>query len=325
MFLFAEILDDFRRAGARLAEADPAVLPESELLAPQEQFGVPLDRDKSAVAAVVLQHELALASLDGAVLPRGVLVGDRQAAIGLAPDSDRFAAPPPHDLDVSILQSQRRVRRSRDGAGPRDCRHVRRLTPDELAQHDLFALALDLDRVQAPGPVPKHRTQQPRRLLGDDDLSLRCLLDEACGQIDRVAEHVVVALDDGAGVKADAHRELGVTHRRERLDRRVHLRRGTRRRVRRRKESHDLVAERLYHATAVRFRRPAQLVDALPDRLERRCVSRSLVELRAAAYVGKKNGRLPAWFHLTATLSNNWLYGNKGLGYRRLCKVVRMT
>src|SRR5205807_2848554 len=311
MFSFAEILDDFRRSGARLAEGDPAVLPEGELLPPQEQLGISLDRDISAVAAVVLQHELALASLDGAVLPRGVLVGDGQAAIGLAPDSDRLAAPPPHDLTVTILESQLRVGRPRDGAGSRDCRHVRRLTPDELAQHDLFILALDLDRVQAPGPVPKHRAQQPRRLLGDDDLSLHRLLDEACGQINRVAEHVVVALDDGAGLKADAHRELGVTHRRERIDRRVHLRRGTRRRVRQREESHDLVAERLYHAPAVRFRRPAQLVDDLPDRLERGCVSRSLVKLRAAAYVGKKNGRLPAWFHLPATLSNNRFYGNK--------------
>jgi hypothetical protein len=41
---FAEILDDFRGAGARLAEGDPAVLPERELLALQEYLDIAVAR-----------------------------------------------------------------------------------------------------------------------------------------------------------------------------------------------------------------------------------------------------------------------------------------
>src|SRR6266568_9388592 len=73
-----EKLDHLLRAGARLAAGDPAVLAQRELLALQQLLGVAFEGDVGAVGAVVLEHPLVLAPLDGAVAPRGHVVGDRE-------------------------------------------------------------------------------------------------------------------------------------------------------------------------------------------------------------------------------------------------------
>src|SRR5207237_7678595 len=84
----AEELGDYDRRGARLAEGDPAVLAQGDLVALDEQLGVAFDGDVGAVGAVVLEHELVLAVLDGAVLARGHVVFDDQAGRGIAADAD---------------------------------------------------------------------------------------------------------------------------------------------------------------------------------------------------------------------------------------------
>src|SRR2546427_674304 len=70
-----------------------------------------------------------------------------------------------------------------------------------------------------------------------------------------------------------------------------------RRRVRARDQRHDLVADRLHYAPAGRLCGLAHALDAAPDRGERDRIARRLVELGAAAHVGKKDRRLLALFH----------------------------
>src|SRR5256886_13677531 len=68
--LLAENLDNLPRVPARLAERDPAVLSQLELLALQHHLQLAVDGDEGAVRAVVPQHELVLAPLDSAMLSR---------------------------------------------------------------------------------------------------------------------------------------------------------------------------------------------------------------------------------------------------------------
>src|SRR5450759_96604 len=68
-FSIAEILYDFLCLRSRLAEGDPPVLPEPELLTPQQDLGSPLGGDVSPIRTLVGKDELVLAPLDGAVLP----------------------------------------------------------------------------------------------------------------------------------------------------------------------------------------------------------------------------------------------------------------
>src|SRR5881396_2222896 len=118
-WLLAEKLDPLPRVRARLAERDPAVLSELELLALQHHFQLALDGDEGAVRAVVPQHELVLAPLDGAMLSRSLVIGDHELAGLVAPEHDRFAAAPPHDVLAPMHQAQPRLRRAqqRDGLG----------------------------------------------------------------------------------------------------------------------------------------------------------------------------------------------------------------
>src|SRR6267142_1613734 len=99
-YLLDEEFDHFLRPGARLAAADPAVLAQRELLALQHKLGVALQRDKSPVGAVVLEHPLVAAPLDGAVAARGHVVGDRDAALGVAAEVDGVVVAPARDFLV---------------------------------------------------------------------------------------------------------------------------------------------------------------------------------------------------------------------------------
>src|SRR2546427_10786226 len=94
-WLLAEKLDNLPRVPARLAERDPAVLPQLELLALQYHLQLALDGAAGAVRAVVPQHELVLPPLDGAMLPRGVGIGDHELAGVIAPEHDRLECAPP--------------------------------------------------------------------------------------------------------------------------------------------------------------------------------------------------------------------------------------
>src|SRR5882672_9294156 len=96
--LLAEKLDNLPRLCARLAERDPAVLSQLELLALQYHLQLAVDGDEGAVRAVVPQHELVLAPLDSAMLARSLVIGDHELAGVIAPKHDRFAATSPHDV-----------------------------------------------------------------------------------------------------------------------------------------------------------------------------------------------------------------------------------
>src|SRR5439155_10061540 len=93
----AEVLDDVGGAGARLAERDPAVLAQRELLALQHDLRLVDDRDERPVRAVVAEQEPVLAPLDRAMLPRGLRVRHHEIAARVAPDQERVAPAPPRD------------------------------------------------------------------------------------------------------------------------------------------------------------------------------------------------------------------------------------
>src|SRR5207302_11505417 len=61
---FAEKFDHVARGGARLAEGDPAMGAQGELLPAQHDLLVALDGDEGAVGAVVGEDEFVEASLD---------------------------------------------------------------------------------------------------------------------------------------------------------------------------------------------------------------------------------------------------------------------
>src|SRR6267143_4594758 len=111
-WLLAEKLDNLPRVRARLAECDPAVLSQLEVLALQDHFQLAIDGDKGAVRAVVPQHEPVLAPLDRAMLPRSLVIGDHELAGLITPERDRFSAASPHDVLAPIHQTQPRVRRA---------------------------------------------------------------------------------------------------------------------------------------------------------------------------------------------------------------------
>src|SRR4030088_954726 len=115
--LLAEELDNLPRVRARLAERDPVVLSQLELLPLQYLLQLAVDGDKGAVRAVVPQHELVLAPLDGAMLTRSLVIGDHELAGLITPEHDRFAAAPPHDVLAPMHQTQPRLRRAQQ----RDC------------------------------------------------------------------------------------------------------------------------------------------------------------------------------------------------------------
>src|SRR3954463_6378992 len=146
-----------RGVAARVAAADPAVLPERQLLALQENFAVAIDGDEGAVGAVVLEHPLVLAALDGAVLARRLLVVDHEVAAFLAPQGDRIALAPAAELALAVLEAQDRRDRASRGPSARHRRGVALLVPQQLAQHHLLRLALDLDRVERARPGAKER------------------------------------------------------------------------------------------------------------------------------------------------------------------------
>src|SRR3954470_18014479 len=75
-FSFTTIFDDVGGLTPGVAAADPAAVPQRQLLALQENFAVAVDGDEGAVGAVVLEHPFVLAPLDGAVLARGLVVVD---------------------------------------------------------------------------------------------------------------------------------------------------------------------------------------------------------------------------------------------------------
>src|SRR3970040_2070421 len=70
------------RRGRALAEGNDAAAVEDRLLAPQFHFRVVAERDESAVAALVHQHEPAAAQLDLAVTARGHGARDHKVIAG---------------------------------------------------------------------------------------------------------------------------------------------------------------------------------------------------------------------------------------------------
>src|SRR4051812_35852215 len=63
----------------RLSEGDPAALAQGDLVAMQRDLVLALHGHEGAVGALVGDHEVVVAPLDGAVVARGVLVVDHQA------------------------------------------------------------------------------------------------------------------------------------------------------------------------------------------------------------------------------------------------------
>src|SRR5256886_11231459 len=102
-------------------------------------------RDVGAVGAVVLQHVPVLAALDGAVLPRGLRIGDDQLAVGPAPDHDRVLTAAAHALLAVVLPAQRHRRGLARYAGADPPGDVRALAPDDTADRHLLRLSPDLD------------------------------------------------------------------------------------------------------------------------------------------------------------------------------------
>src|SRR6266513_1185202 len=202
--LLAEILDNLPRIRARLAERNPAVLSQLELLAVQYHFQLVLDGDKGAVRAVVSQHELFLTPLDRAMLPRSLVIGDHELAGLITSKHDRVAAASPHDVLASMHQTQPRLRRAQQRDGLGNVGDIWALFPQQLKELDFFRLALYRHGVEAPCRAAYDGSEQRHGIVGREHLTLHCLLVEAVRKIDRVAENVVFALDHRPRLKADA-------------------------------------------------------------------------------------------------------------------------
>src|SRR2546428_2466664 len=211
-WLFAEKLDSLPRVGARLAEPDPAALSQLELLPLQYHLQLAFDGDEGAVGAVVAQHELVLAPLDGAMLPRGLVIGDHELAGLVAPEHERFAAASPHDVLAPVHQAQPRLRRAQQRDGLGNVGDIGVLFPQQLEELDFFRLALYRHGVQVPRRAADDRGEQRHGTVRREDLPLHLLLVEAVRKIDRVAENVVFALDHRPRLKADAQPELAPTY-----------------------------------------------------------------------------------------------------------------
>src|SRR5882672_2087945 len=188
--LLAEELDNLPRGCARLAERDPAALSQLELLALQYHLQLAVDGDEGAVRAVVAQHELVLAPLDGAMLSRSLVIGDHELAGLIAPEQERFAAAPPHDVLAPMHQAQPRLRRAQQRDGLGNVGDIGVLLPQQLEELDFFGLALYRHGVQAPRRAADHRGEQRRGIVRREDLPLHRLLVEAVREIDRIAENV---------------------------------------------------------------------------------------------------------------------------------------
>src|SRR6267378_2367316 len=216
--LLAEKLDNLPRVRARLAERDPAALSQLELLALQYHLQLAVDGDEGAVRAVVAQHELVLAPLDGAMLPRSLVIGDHELAGLIASEHDRFAAAPPHDVLTPMHQAQPRLRRAQQRDGLGNVGDIGVLLPQQLEELDFFGLALYRHGVQAPRRAAENRGEQRRGIVRGEDLALYCLLVEAVRKIDRIAENVVLALDHRPRLQADAQPALAPADGRKRFD-----------------------------------------------------------------------------------------------------------
>src|SRR3989449_4029061 len=295
--LLAEELDPLPRVRARLAERDPAVLSQLELLALQHHLQLAVDGDEGAVRAVIPQHELVLAPLDGAMLPRCLVIDDHELAGLITPEHDRFAAAAPHDVLAPMHQAQPRLRRAQQRDGLGNVGDIGILFPQQLKELDFFRLALYRHGVQAPRRAAEDRGEQRRGIIRREDLPLHRLLVEAVREIDRVAENVVFALDHRPRLKADAQPELAPADGRKRFDVGLHPCRRRRRGVWGREQRHHGVAHGLHHPPAVRFDRFAQLLHANRDRLDSARVSGRLVQPGAARHIGEQDGRLTARFH----------------------------
>src|SRR5467141_1145282 len=295
--LLAEELDNLPRVCARLAERDPAALSQLELLALQYHLQLAVDGDEGAVRAVVAQHELVLAPLDGAMLARSLVIGDHELAGLITPEHDRFAPAPPHDVLATVHQAQPRLRRAQQRDGLGNVGDIGVLFPQQLEELDFLGLALYRHGVQAPSRTADDRGEQRRGIVRREDLPLHRLLMEAVRKIDRVAENVVFALDYRPRLKADAQPELAPADGRKRFDVGLHACRRRRGGVRGREQRHYGVAHGLHHPPAVRFDRFAQLLHADRDLFHRPRVSGRLVQPGTTRDVGEQDGRLTARFH----------------------------
>src|SRR5437667_10027583 len=169
--LLAEKLDDLPRVPARLAERDPAALSQLELLALQYHLQLALDGDEGAVRAVVPQHELVVAPREGAMLSRGLVIGDPELAGLIAPEHDRFAAAPPHDVLAPMHQAQPRLRRAQQRDGLGHVGDIGVLLPQQLDELDFFRLALFRTWVQAAGWSAAYSGETPN---GNSRHEYRC-------------------------------------------------------------------------------------------------------------------------------------------------------
>src|SRR5882762_77524 len=110
MRLAAGELHHVRARVAHVAEADPAVPAQREVVSLEQDRLLVVDRDVGAVGAVVLHHELPAAQLDRAVLARSRAVGHHKAAAVLAPDHDRWTLARAFDRLVAVGQPHDRGR-----------------------------------------------------------------------------------------------------------------------------------------------------------------------------------------------------------------------
>src|SRR3989454_2773040 len=295
--LLAENLDNLPRVRARLAERDPAVLWQLELLALQYHLQLAVDGDEGAVRAVVPQHELVLAPLDSAMLSRGLVIDDHELASLIAPKHERFAAAPPHDVLAPMHQAQPRLRRAQQRDGLGNVGDIGVLLPQQLEELDFLRLALYRHGVQVPRRAADDRGEQRHGIVRREDLPLHRLLVEAVREIDRVAENVVFALDHRPRLKADAQPELATPGGRKRFDIGLHPCRSRGGCVWGREERPYGVAPGLHHPPAVRLDRVAQHLHANRDLFHSPRVSGRLVQPGAARYIGEQDGRLTTRFH----------------------------
>ena len=274
-------------------ESDHALPLERNRVAPDECVVAVLGLHKTAVRALVHEHEAVLCGLDTRVQARDQVALDHKVVFLAAAERRERALPVvEHELRSEVAQPDAELLLQFGDRGDRR-QHAGRLAvlPEHFEDGDFLVLAArnrNIDPARHGAPLVGHALLDCVR---DDDLAGLGLARHAVRRMYRGAEHVAGFDHDRAEMAADPDRDLLALDFEIRMpgDRRLHLDRGVDGRIAVDKRRHDLVAHGLDDGAAVLLGRAAHDLDADRDLVARDDVTQHFEQPGAADDVGEEN------------------------------------
>ena len=271
-----------------MAERDPSLATQHHLLASQRDFGFAGEGDEGAVAALIDQNEFVAPALDPRMHARRLAIRQDDLATGVAAEQHGGVRLLQHQFAGAMGKVEFSLRqRRRDGC--RGHRKIFACLPNDFADLDIIALALDRQRRDFPGRTPQRRRQPLDRRQGSDDLHA---LGESCHarrHIDGVAEDVAAFLDHRTDMKTDPDRAFDVGDRGQGRYLELHVGGGKVPAIGVRQDAHDLVADGLDDAAGIaRYDAPHD-AKALVDQRLGLGVAQRIVQLGAARDVREQH------------------------------------